>query len=188
MTFHFGELVHKHNSVLHDLELNNKSINEGKFYYFAYGSCMCPVDLERTLGEKTYNYVIGSAILPKYRISFNRRSLRRNCGVLDIVPDENNYVEGVLYSLPWRLSELLDIREEIPRKGYRREMIEIISQGKKYQNVRTYVVVNKLQNELAPNDWYFNTVMRGAITCRLSEEYCWRLFNHMYHLQQKTAT
>lgn len=154
------------------------------FYYFAYGSCMCPIDLKRTMGEDTYNYVVGRAILQGYRLQFNRRSRLRQCGVLDIVLAKESLVEGVLYKLPWRLSDRLDEREEVPNNGYRREIVTVESQGKIYENVRTYVVVDKLKQELAPNDWYFNTVLRGAITCGLSEEYCWKLFSHMYQLQK----
>lgn len=112
---------------------------------------------------------------------------------VDIVKDANSSVEGVLYRLPWRLSDRLDEREEVkidPGKqvhigGYRPEMIDVHSQGKDYQNVRTYMVINKLTQELAPNDWYFNVVLRGAVTCGLTQEYCWQLFNHMYNLQRQ---
>jgi cation transport regulator ChaC len=159
---------------------------EPSFYYFAYGSCMCPVDLKRTFGENTHHYVVGTALLPGYRLGFYRRSLRRNCGALDIVPDPIAHVEGVLYNLPWRLSGLLDEREEIPRNGYRHEFVNVNHGGQIYRNVRTYVVVDKLEEELAPNDWYFNVVLRGAVTCGLSEEYRWQLFHHMYRLQQKS--
>jgi cation transport regulator ChaC len=158
---------------------------EPTFYYFAYGSCMCPVDLKRSLGESTHTFVLGSAVLKGYRLGFNRKSARRNCGVLDIVPDVNATVEGVLYRLPERFSDPLDHREEVPRGGYRRETVEVSCQGRIYHNVRTYVVVEKLAEELAPNDWYFNVVLRGAITCGLSESYCWQLFNHMHQLQQR---
>ena len=171
-----------------NLKTNHKSENPGPlkepgFDYFAYGSCMCPVDLKRTFRENTHDYVVGPATLLGYRLGFYRRSQLRNCGVLDIVPDPHSQVEGVLYRLPWRLSDRLDEREEVPRKGYRQEIIEVNCQGNLYKNVRTYVVVNKLNQELAPNDWYFNVVMRGALTCGLSEEYCWKLFSHMYKLQ-----
>ncbi|MEQ9548142.1 MAG: gamma-glutamylcyclotransferase [Coleofasciculus sp. G3-WIS-01] len=158
---------------------------EPTFYYFAYGSCMCPVDLKRSLGESTHAFVLGSAILQGYRLGFNRKSVRRNCGVLDIVPDVNATVEGVLYRLPERFSDLLDHREEVPHGGYRRETVEVSCQGRVYPDVRTYVVVEKLAEELAPNDWYFNVVLRGAITCGLSEAYCWQLFNQMHQLQQR---
>jgi cation transport regulator ChaC len=146
---------------------------------------MCPVDLKRSLGESTHAFVLGSAVLKGYRLGFNRKSARRNCGVLDIVPDVNAIVEGVLYRLPERFSDPLDHREEVPRGGYRRETVEVSCQGRIYHNVRTYVVVEKLAEELAPNDWYFNVVLRGAITCGLSESYCWQLFNHMHQLQQR---
>jgi len=161
--------------------------SEACFFYFAYGSCMCPVDLQRTLGESTYPYVIGTAILKGYRLAFNRRSHLRNCGVLDIVLDPSRYVEGVLYQLPWRLSSLLDEREEIPTRGYQHEMITVYRENQIYTNVRTYSVVNKLPQELAPNDWYFNTVLRGAVTCGLSEHYCWQLFEHMRSLQLRES-
>lgn len=160
-----------------------RSPHEPAFYYFAYGSCMCPVDLQRTFGERTRDYAIGRATLDGYRLAFTRRSRRRDCGVLDVVRDPRSQVEGVLYRLPWRLSDRLDEREEVPTGGYRRETIAVQCGDRTYTDVRTYVVVNKLTRELAPNDWYFNVVLRGAITCGLSEQYCWQLFEHMYRLQ-----
>ncbi|NEO28533.1 MAG: gamma-glutamylcyclotransferase [Kamptonema sp. SIO4C4] len=162
-------------------------MTQNHFYYFAYGSCMCPVDLQRTLGEPTYPYVVGPAKVNQYRLGFYRKSLRRQCGALDIVPDDQSSVMGVLYHLPQRFSEQLDIREEIPHNGYRHEFITVECNGHIYPHVRTYVVVDKLSQELAPNDWYFNVVLRGAITCGLPESYCWQLFHHMKGLQQQQS-
>ena len=161
---------------------HDRDRKEPKFYYFAYGSCMCPVDLKRSLGEKTHHYVIGTAVLKGYRLGFYRRSRRRNCGVLDVVKDPTTSVHGVLYQLPWRLSDRLDAREE----GYNRETVEVECRGKHYRRIRTYSVMEKLTEEIAPNDWYFNVVLRGALTCGLPETYCWRLFHHMRRLQQQT--
>jgi cation transport regulator ChaC len=166
-------------------KLQQQQHKEQMFYYFAYGSCMCPVDLKRSLGEKTHVYVIGPAQLKGYRLGFYSYSHLRNCGVLDVIRDENSSVEGVLYQLPWRLSYALDQREGVHQNWYRHEVVKIYSQGGLYKNVRTYVVVNKLTEELPPNDWYFNVVLRGAVTCGLSEQYCWQLFNHMHQLQQR---
>lgn len=171
-------------SQLHD-SLPIKSQKEPIFYYFAYGSCMCPVDLKRTLGENTHSYVVGPATLKGYRLGFYWRSALRNCGALDIVKDPDARVEGVLYRLPWRFSAALDEREEVPRGGYRHEMVNISCRGQMYAGVRTYVAVDKLSEELAPNDWYFNVVLRGALTCGLPEQYRWQLFNHMHQLMQR---
>lgn len=154
------------------------------FHYFAYGSCMCPADLKRSLRESTCSYVVGPATLSGYRLGFFRRSERRQCGVLDVVRDADSCVEGVLYRLPQRLSPLLDEREI----GYRHEAVTVVCQGKVYANTRTYTVEEKLPYETAPNDWYFNVVLRGAYTCGLPEQYCWKLFHHMHNLQQLQAS
>ncbi|MBA2747386.1 MAG: gamma-glutamylcyclotransferase [Tatlockia sp.] len=158
---------------------------EPMFYYFAYGSCMCPVDLKRSLGEKTHIYVVGAATLQGYRLGFYCYSAFRNCGVLDIIKDPTSSVEGVLYKLPQRLGYALDEREGVHQNWYRHEQVDIACNGKLYNNARTYMVVDKLTEELAPNDWYFNVVLRGAVTCGLPEQYCWNLFNHMHQLQQR---
>lgn len=153
--------------------------NSERFYYFAYGSCMCPVDLKRSLRETTHPYVIGPAQLKGYRLGFFRYSRRRQCGVLDIMHTPGATVHGVLYSLPWHLSALLDHREE----GYVHHPVTIECQGKTFSNTRTYTVLEKLGHEHAPSDWYFDVVMRGALTCGLPESYCWQLFAHMHGLQ-----
>lgn len=155
------------------------------FYYFAYGSCMCPVDLERTIGEDAKSLVVGRGILWDHRLAFNRRSPKReSCGVLDVVPHPGSYVEGVLYHLPWRVSDRLDIREEVPHNGYRQHTVAVECDGKTFEEVRTYVVVDKTPEEVPPDDWYFYVVMRGAMTAQLSCDYTWRLFNHMKRLQR----
>ncbi|MEM9247005.1 MAG: gamma-glutamylcyclotransferase, partial [Cyanobacteria bacterium P01_F01_bin.153] len=127
-----------------------------------------------------HDYVVGPAYLEGYRLGFFRYSRRRQCGVLDIVRKPKSRVHGVLYSLPWRLSSLLDRREE----GYIHHRITVQCQDQSFPNTRTYTVVDKLRAEHAPSDWYFDVVMRGALTCGLPESYCWQLFNHMHRLQQ----
>ncbi len=172
---------HLQTSASSDLELCRQP--EPMFYYFAYGSCMCPVDLKRSLGETAHHYVVGVARLSGYKLGFYYRSPHRDCGCLDIVRDPNSYVEGVLYCLPMRLSDRLDIREDVSRGGYQHELITVTVGKDTYTNVRTYSVVNKLSRELAPNDWYSNVVLRGASTCGLTEKYFWQLFYHIYRLQ-----
>ncbi|PZO37483.1 MAG: gamma-glutamylcyclotransferase [Leptolyngbya sp.] len=154
-----------------------------RFYYFAYGSCMCPVDLKRSLGESTHAYVVGPATLAEYRLGFFRRSRLRNCGVLDVVPEASSTVQGVLYHLPWRLSPALDRREE----GYCHERVTVTANGQAYAKTRTYSVISKTHEEIAPNEWYSSVVMRGAATCGLPEQYCWELFHHMHSLQRRQA-
>ncbi|MBO9997804.1 MAG: gamma-glutamylcyclotransferase [Cyanobacteria bacterium SID2] len=172
-----------HSSSVKFSEDFSKDFLEGYFYYFAYGSCMCPVDLKRSLGENTHLYVMGIATLKGYRIGFHYYSSQRQCGALDILPDPTREVQGVLYRLPWRLSDRLDRREGVQQNAYRHEWVTVDRGKQTYIRARTYVVVQKTSVEIPPNDWYFNVVMRGATTCRLPEHYCWQLFQHMYKLQ-----
>ncbi len=160
---------------------------EPTFLYFAYGSCMCPVDLKRSLQEDVCSYVIGPATLNGYRLGFYHYWSRRDCGVLDVVADRHASVEGVLYRLPLRLSDRLDEREAVGEGDYRHHTVEVEIGQALYRDVRTYVVVNKRASELAPNDWYSSVVLRGALTCGLSEQYCWQLFDHMRWLQTRAS-
>ncbi|MBE7382419.1 MAG: gamma-glutamylcyclotransferase [Leptolyngbya sp. SIO1E4] len=160
---------------------------ESYFYYFAYGSCMCPVDLKRSLGENTHPYIVGAATLKGYRLGFRYRCPKRNGGALDILPTSNGEIYGVLYRLPWRLSANLDAREGVHLNRYRHEFVTVKSEGRHYLKVRTYVVVKKTSVEIPPDDWYFNVVLRGAVTCQLPEPYCWQLFEHMRSLQMACA-
>ncbi|MEL7224528.1 MAG: gamma-glutamylcyclotransferase [Cyanobacteria bacterium J06576_12] len=162
--------------------------SDAYFHYFAYGSCMCPVDLKRSLGENTHPYIVGPATLKGYRLGFNYYSQRRQCGALDISPDEGSEVQGVLYRLPLSLSDRLDQREGVQQNFYRHQRVTVKSEGRPYIQVRTYVVVNKLATEIPPNDWYFKTVIRGATTCGLSEHYCWELFEYMRRLQRTDSS
>jgi cation transport regulator ChaC len=157
---------------------------EQSFYYFAYGSCMCPVDLKRSLGENTHPYVIGPATLKDYRLGFHYYSPQRQCSALDILPAPGQVVQGVLYRLPWRLSVALDQREEVHQGSYRHEFVTVYGPKRRYRRVRTYAVVHKTPQEIAPSDWYSSVVLRGAITCQLPEHYCWQLFHHMRQLQR----
>jgi cation transport regulator ChaC len=160
---------------------------EPHFYYFAYGSCMCPVDLKRSLGESTHAFVVGPAVLKGYRLGFHYYSAKRQCGALDILPEPSGEVHGVLYRLPWRLSHRLDQREGVARGDYCHESVAVERGGQAFVGVRTYVVMQKTPTEIAPNDWYFNVVLRGAITCKLPETYCWQLFEYMRGLQKACA-
>lgn len=173
------------NPTKSDFEAANFGTNEQRFYYFAYGSCMSPIDLERSLGEDMHPYLVGAGTLKGYRLGYYRYSNYRKGGVLDVVKDTKCTVHGVLYHLPWRLSKYLDMREDVPRGGYRQEDVDIHSNGKIFVGVRTYVVVNKLPEEIAPSDKYFNIVLQGAISCGLPDEYCWSLSKHVEQLHQK---
>ncbi len=174
------------------------------FNYFAYGSCMCPQDLARSLGEPMEDYIIGTASLAGYRLGFYYYSPLRCCGALDLVEVShhhslnnnlnnngnnvpNSVVHGVLYCLPQRFSEALDRREDVPNQGYRHHYISVNCRGYIWENVRTYVVANKQPQEIAPNDWYAGVVLRGAKNSGLPPEYLYQLQSHIRKLRESNC-
>ncbi|MEI6428449.1 MAG: gamma-glutamylcyclotransferase [Pseudanabaena sp. ELA607] len=180
------------------------------FNYFAYGSCMCPQDLARSLGEPMENYIVGTASLVGYRLGFYYYSPLRCCGALDLVEVQGychhnghgnsahkqheipnhivsgNVVHGVLYCLPQKFSEALDRREDVPSQGYRHHYISVNCRGYVWEDVRTYVVANKQPQEIAPNDWYAGVVMRGAENSGLPPEYLYQLQSHIRKLTESS--
>ena len=64
--------------------------------YFAYGSNMDPVIIERICDQIE---VLGRAKLHDYRLGFTRRSTKRNSGVADIIAAPRNVLWGVLYEI-----------------------------------------------------------------------------------------
>lgn len=127
--------------------------------YFAYGSCMCPEDLRRDVGNFQ---PVSAAVVRGFRLGFTRYSRARKGGVADLVPDLNSEVEGVLYRLP--LSELpaLDVREGAP-DNYRRDFIAVRTpDGKMYDRVLTYVVADKVPMDIPPHPDYAQTIFSGA--------------------------
>jgi len=156
------------------------------FYYFAYGSCMCPQDLQRSLGEPVVP-LAAPAVLAGYRLGYTRFSLARQGGVLDILPEPASRVLGVLYALPWHVSDRLDAREAVPSGGYRRATVTVTADERSFAATRTYTVVEKRAVECPPDDRYLDIVWRGALASGLPPAYCQQLRARARHLQTRAA-
>ena len=126
------------------------------------GPCMCPVDLKRSLGENTHAFVVGPATFKGYRLGFRYYSAKRQCGALDVLPDPSGEVHGVLSVYPgdWAITWNSGRRSSrrVPPRILCRETGWTVLVG-----VQDYVVVQKTTVGDAPNDWYFNVVLRGDL-------------------------
>lgn len=120
---------------------------------------MSPEDLGR---DVTQFDPVGAAIVRGFRLGFTRYSRARKGGVADLVPDLDSEVEGVLYRLPLEQLPALDEREGAP-DHYRRDFIAVRTpDGKMYDRVLTYVVVDKAAVDIAPHPDYAATILTGA--------------------------
>ncbi|HYK72240.1 MAG TPA: gamma-glutamylcyclotransferase [Pseudoneobacillus sp.] len=146
-------------------------------YYFAYGSCM---DVERfdLAGVKPFfEKVVGAAILKNYSMKYLFTA--HDGGRADIVED-GGYTEGILYESPYEAAEYLFHREGYYTGWYRATFVDVMVDGKIYQDVLTFHVYDK-KDEIAPPEHYAIEILRGSKD-RVSENYYGELIKNLEKL------
>ena len=81
-------------------------------YYFAYGSNMDKYQIETRCPNVKK---IGKGLIPNYRIDFTRKSIKRNCGVADILESQGDTIWGIIYNITDEDLISLDRFEGFPR-------------------------------------------------------------------------
>ncbi len=90
--------------------------------YFAYGSNM---DFEQMRKRCPSAITITKALLPDYRLAFTRFADSRGGGVADIVPSDDDVVEGVTYDIRDDDAASLDGHEGVSENCYRRMQVRV---------------------------------------------------------------
>jgi gamma-glutamylcyclotransferase len=81
-------------------------------FYFAYGSNMDWDQMRERCPSSTF---VGVARLPNHSLAFSRKSIKRGCGVADVVATIGHDVWGVVYRIgDSEDQERLDKREGVP--------------------------------------------------------------------------
>lgn len=88
--------------------------------YFAYGSNM---DQDQMKDRCPNSNEVGTGLIPNYRIDFSRKSIRRNCGVADILESKGDNTWGVIYDVSDEDFMSLDQFEGYP-KYYTKKLIK----------------------------------------------------------------
>ena len=109
------------------------------------------------------------AKLPSHRLAFTRKSVRRGCGVADILRDEMNDVWGVVYELLENELEELDKDEDFrpgrpdDQNDYTRENCHVWREGDAKQPLLVALYRGHPQpNPPLPNYDYKNLIVTGA--------------------------
>ena len=149
--------------------------------YFAYGSNLNLKDLGEFEGDKfpnreksfeeTANILDGIFFLPDYQLQFTYKSIKREGGVLDVVPKLGHAVAGKLFEVKdW---DLLDAKEGAP-SVYEKIEITVIDENGKTFDAFTYVVTSKNKVEyVKPNQKYVGIVSDGYEEFGISQKYPW---------------
>jgi gamma-glutamylcyclotransferase len=143
--------------------------------YFAYGSnldwaqmkCRCPLAK-----------FVCRAKLPAHRLAFTLKSVKRDCGVADVLPDHSKDVWGVVYELPDNELKNLDKREgyrpgkPYEQSQYTREDCYVWQEGDARQALLVVLYLGNLQlDPPLPSDDYKRLIVDGAKHWNLPAEY-----------------
>jgi len=129
-----------------------------KIYYFAYGSNMNP---ERMAERGAHFTLRHKHTLRGYCLKFNKISSQRpGTGCANIVPDENGYVEGVVYKITVRGLYNLDKFEGYP-DHYDRVRLILDLNGFE-ETVKTYMALpDKIGECLRPSKSYLEHLLKA---------------------------
>lgn len=134
--------------------------------YYAYGSCMDNERFKLANVDHFFQIVKGRGTLKGYTLRFTREL--SDGGRADIV-EEGGLVEGKVYEIPNDCLPYLYRREGVDSKCYRPALVDVQIKGKVFEDVLTFIVVNK-DKETAPPDHYIKEIIRGG-TGFLSDDY-----------------
>ena len=135
--------------------------------YFAYGSNMNQDRMKEREVEFTKRE---RATLKGWKLAFNKISSRNhNEGYANIVEDDKEYVEGILYEISEESIRELDKYEGYPNH-YIKISVNVILENNEIVNAVTYVAnPNQVKHGLKPSKEYLNHLIKGCDL--LSQEY-----------------
>jgi gamma-glutamylcyclotransferase (GGCT)/AIG2-like uncharacterized protein YtfP len=141
--------------------------------YFAYGSNLDWSQMKSRCPSAT---CIGIARLPDYRLAFTRKSVKRGCGVADVVRSAGHSVWGVVFDISAPHVATLDqsegYREGRQRNSYWRRKCVVLLDGDKKRPVAVETYFAEAEaNPPLPNQAYKDLIVSGARHWRLPDDY-----------------
>jgi gamma-glutamylcyclotransferase len=137
-------------------------------FYFAYGSNMDWDQMRERCPSATF---VGVARLPNHSLAFSRKSIKRGCGVADVVATIGHDVWGVVYRIgDSEDQERLDKREGVPTAYVERSQLVYLHDKAEPLTVSIYFAV-KQENPSLPSAEYKDLIVSGAKFWRLPPAY-----------------
>jgi len=143
----------------HEFLIKPEELN-GMAAYFAYGSNMALSQMER---RKTQVMRSLHAILPHYKLSFNKVARKGGEGYANVIEDngEKAWVEGVIHIIPVGDLAKLDYYEGYPREYDRKEVGVRLDNGDVVQAVVYMAVPGKTDDSLKPSKSYMSRILEA---------------------------
>lgn len=140
--------------------------------YFAYGSNMNWPQMKERCPSARF---VGAASLRDHRLAFTRRSIKRRCGVADVVPAEGQVVWGAVFEVDGGDIGRLDAAEGYApgrsKNAYRREERPVLLEKGQLWTAAVYFGEPQETPPPLPNQEYKDLILGGARQWGLPEAY-----------------
>ncbi|UCE39898.1 MAG: membrane dipeptidase [Candidatus Aminicenantes bacterium] len=127
-------------------------------YHFGYGSNLSTKFLRQSCPNVK---PVMKAYLPNFRVEFRFYSKTREGGISSIIEYPGEMTHGIIYSMPKKEMDELDIVESVPEGLYTRETFLVLGEDGKWHKADLYRVANP-QGPFAPAKSYLRLMLEGA--------------------------
>eukprot|EP00294_Goniomonas_avonlea_P014681 CAMPEP_0114556814 /NCGR_PEP_ID=MMETSP0114-20121206/9487_1 /TAXON_ID=31324 /ORGANISM="Goniomonas sp, Strain m" /LENGTH=161 /DNA_ID=CAMNT_0001742039 /DNA_START=78 /DNA_END=563 /DNA_ORIENTATION=+ len=111
------------------------------------------------------------ARLDDYKLAFTRYSSTWKGGCADLVPSPGSHAWGTVWRIGNQDAPALDKQEGVDVGAYQRFTVNVIDAEQKKYECRSYHVVTREQEHIAPHPSYLGTILKGARDQGLPADY-----------------
>lgn len=143
----------------------------GSLHYFAYGSNLHPIRLQKRVPSAMLK---GMIVMLGYQLRFHKRHHEDNSGKCNMLltGQKNDLVYGALYEMNENEKPLLDLCEG---EGYRCDTLQVQFNDAEYESFVYIAEESHIDDSLKPHSWYQEIVLLGAEYHQLPEDYLNRI-------------
>lgn len=144
---------------------------EEQVLHFGYGSNMSEAYMKQYTPSLKY---VMNAQLPNFEIQFRKYSENMGGGISSIIDKPGGMVYGVLYWIPKKEIEELDILEDVPLGIYKRETFQVLGEDGEWYAADLYRVTEP-KGPYEPAKQYLDLMIAGSTEHNINPEWIAKL-------------
>ena len=141
--------------------------DEEQVLHFGYGSNMSESYMKQYTPGLKY---VRNAQLPNFEIQFRKYSENMQGGISSIIEKPGGMIYGVLYWIPRKEIEELDILEDVPLGIYKRETFQVLGDDGEWYAADLYRVTEP-KGPYEPAKQYLDLMINGATEHGINAEW-----------------
>ena len=145
--------------------------DEEQVLHFGYGSNMSEAYMKQFTPSLKY---VMNAQLPNFEIQFRKYSEDMGGGISSIIEKPGGMIYGVLYWIPKREMEALDILEDVPLGFYKRETFQVLGEDGEWYDADLYRVTEP-KGPYEPASKYLDLMIAGSTEHNINPEWIAKL-------------